>query len=129
MPGKDLKGCPKKLASLIKKGVYEPQESTLAGLEQLKKICKDVDIPITSSSTKVYNYKVCFSLCIVMQYNPFNNKPQMLKLLEELHSFVLQGNSECHVFQATPTCTGGKVFQNCHHQVRRTIPCSYSVYT
>ena len=41
----------------------------------------------------------------------------MLILLERLHSFVLQGRSECHVFEAAPACTGGKVFKNCHHQV------------
>lgn len=24
---------------------------------------------------------------------------------------------DCHVFEAAPACTGGKVFKNCHHQV------------
>ena len=41
----------------------------------------------------------------------------MLVQLEALHSYVLQGRSECHVFEAAPSCTGGKVFKNCHHQV------------
>ena len=45
-------------------------------------------------------------------------QPQMLVLMEKLHSFVLQGKSECHVFEAAPSCTGGKVFKNCNHQVR-----------
>ena len=41
----------------------------------------------------------------------------MLVQLETLHSYILQGKSECHVFEAAPSCTGGKVFKNCHHQV------------
>ena len=44
-------------------------------------------------------------------------QPQMLVLLEKLHSFVFQGKSECHVFEVAPACTGGKVFKNCNHQV------------
>ena len=44
-------------------------------------------------------------------------QPQLLCALEQLHSFVIQGKSECHVFEAAPACTGGKVFKNCHHQV------------
>ena len=63
----------------------------------------------------------CVQMLIACMHDPNNIKthlqPQMLKELENLHSFVLQGNSERHVFEAAPTCTGGKVFQNCHHQV------------
>ena len=36
----------------------------------------------------------------------------MLVNLEALHSYVLQGNSECHVFEAAPSSSGGKVFKN-----------------
>lgn len=43
----------------------------------------------------------------------------MIKFLEDLHSYVFQGRSECHVFEAVPSCSGGKVFKNCHHQVRK----------
>ncbi len=44
-------------------------------------------------------------------------QPQMLVQLEALHSYVLQGESECHMFTAAPGFSGGKVFKNCHHQV------------
>ena len=43
--------------------------------------------------------------------------PQLVKHLESLHSVVIQGHSECHIFEAVPSCSGGKVFKNCHHQV------------
>ena len=45
----------------------------------------------------------------------------MLVQLEALHSYILQGKSECHVFEAAPSCTGGKVFKNCNHQVRMPL--------
>ena len=41
----------------------------------------------------------------------------MVVHLERLHSFLLQGESECHVFEAAPAYSGGKVFKNYHHQV------------
>ena len=41
--------------------------------------------------------------------------------LEALHTFVIEGGSECHQFEAAPTCSGGKVFRNCQHQVCNTI--------
>ena len=36
----------------------------------------------------------------------------MVVHLEHLHSFLLQGESECHVFEAAPAYSGGKVFKN-----------------
>jgi len=41
----------------------------------------------------------------------------MVVHLERLHSFLLQGESECHIFETAPACSGGNVFKNCHHQV------------
>jgi len=32
----------------------------------------------------------------------------MIAHLEHLHSFILQGESECHVFEAAPSCSVGK---------------------
>ena len=37
--------------------------------------------------------------------------------LERLHAQLIEGVSECHVFEAVPHCSGGRVFRNCHHQV------------
>ena len=54
-----------------------------------------------------YNAYTCFSY----------TQAQIVVHLERLHSFLLQGESECHVFEAAPACSGGKVFKNCHHQV------------
>ena len=41
----------------------------------------------------------------------------MVKYLESLHSYIIQGHSECHVFESVSRCSGGKVFKNCQHQV------------
>ena len=32
-------------------------------------------------------------------------------------TFLLQGDSECHIFETAPACSGGNVFKNCHDQV------------
>jgi hypothetical protein len=50
-------------------------------------------------------------------------QPQMVKGIENLHSYIIEGKSECHVFEAVPSCSGGKVFKNCHHQVGYIIYC------
>ena len=42
----------------------------------------------------------------------------MVRHLESLHTFIYQGNSECHMFEAVPNCSGGEVFKNCQHQVK-----------
>ena len=35
----------------------------------------------------------------------------MVKYLKSLHSCVIQDHSECHIFEAVPSCSGGKSFQ------------------
>ena len=52
----------------------------------------------------------------------------MIVHLERLHSFLLQGESKCHVFEAAPACSGGKVFKNCHHQVSLWVVVYIIVY-
>ena len=51
-------------------------------------------------------------------------QPQMVKYLELLHSYIIQGHSECHVFEAVSSCSGGKVFKNCQHQVYYNTTCN-----
>lgn len=52
-----------------------------------------------------------------------------LKYLENLHSYLIQGRSECHVFDAVASCSGGKVFKNCQHQVTLDCLIVYHVVT
>ena len=43
----------------------------------------------------------------------------MVQHLERLRSFLIQGQSDCHVFEAVSRCSGGKlVFKNCQHQIQ-----------
>ena len=41
----------------------------------------------------------------------------MIEQLETIHSYLIHGESECHTFEAVPSCSGGRVFKNCQHQV------------
>ena len=53
-PGKDsVHGCPKKLADMIRSGVYDPSKVSSFNTADLQHICQKADIPICSSSTKV----------------------------------------------------------------------------
>ena len=51
----------------------------------------------------------------------------MVQHLERLHSFLIQGQSECHVFEAVSRCSGGKVFKNCQHQVQSNTDATVNI--
>ena len=114
----------KVLASLIRTGQYSPSEDVL-DVAHLRDICQRVGIPVAASDPKVNTKGLSMEMfrcntlgaLIFLQHHLFSQ-------LERLHSFVIQGHSECHVFEAAPLCTGGKVFKNCHHQVVAEFNCS-----
>ena len=92
-------GCPKKLTDLIRSGKYDPDKVNAMTTSQMKVVCE-------AAETKLIRI---YTLVHVVMLN-VSQQPQMLVKLEALHSHLLQGKSECHVFAAAPSCSGGKVF-------------------
>ncbi len=113
-------GCPKRLASLIREGKYDPSRVCEMTVSELRSVCSDANLTIGMSATKVraFDYAVWLHVSSCAR----SLQPQMLVQLEALHSYILQGESECHMFTAAPACSGGKVFKNCHHQVSLPPP-------
>ena len=53
--GSEPSGCPKTLASLIRKGIYNPLDLKSTSTKDLESICSLVGIKRKIASTKVYN--------------------------------------------------------------------------
>ena len=116
--GEKLIGCPKQLGGLVREGRYDPLTVGSQPANVLRDICTSCEICIYTRIIKglvaIYNtlLHACHeSRCIILI------QPQMILLLEKLYSYLIRGNSECHSFEAVQSCSGGKVFKNCHHQV------------
>ncbi len=117
----------KKMAELIREGVYNPLSIPTYSASELQTICSLVDIPISKSATKVMILSIYLVMTTYSALLFLHNllvffvvvilQPVMVKHIESLHIFLIEGKSECHVFEAVPSCSGGKVFKNCHHQV------------
>ena len=48
-----LEGCPKQLATAIRTGIYDPLKVTQYTLDQLKEICKIVNISFNKGTCKI----------------------------------------------------------------------------
>ena len=90
-------GCPKTLAECIQTGRYNPGKVGNISAPEQRAICQAVDIPVRPRFVLIFNLNsVTNSFGFVMMLDVYM-QPQMLVLLEKLHSFILQGKSECCV--------------------------------
>jgi len=53
--GDKILGCPKKLASLIRTGDYDPSKAQSMTTADVKSVCKAADVPFQANSSKVYS--------------------------------------------------------------------------